>query len=142
MEKGSLPAQALGTQSPREALMTFPPRPNQALGRSGEDIACRYLRGKKYEIVARAFRMLRGEIDIIARDGETLVFVEVKARTDESHGRPEESVTPGKQRQIRRIAQGYLLEHPAPGVDCRFDVIAILFRDAGDYRLEHFIDAF
>jgi putative endonuclease len=112
------------------------------LGRSGEDIACRYLEGKKYEIVARGFRMFRGEIDIIARDGATLVFVEVKARANESHGRPEESVTPGKQRQIRKIAQGYLLEHPSPGVDCRFDVIAILFRGPGEFRLEHFVDAF
>jgi putative endonuclease len=114
----------------------------QDLGRSGEDIACRYLQGKRYEILARGFRMFRGETDIVARDGETLVFVEVKARADESHGRPEESVTPAKQRQIRRIAQGFLLEHPAPGVDCRFDVIAILFRGTGDHRLEHFIDAF
>jgi putative endonuclease len=114
----------------------------QALGRSGEEIACRYLQQKKYDIVARGFRMFRGEIDIIARDGATLVFIEVKARADESHGRPEESVTPGKQRQIRKLAQGYLLEHPAPDVDCRFDVIAILFSGPDDYRLEHFIDAF
>ena len=113
-----------------------------AFGLAGEEIACRYLLGKKYEILARRFRMFRGEIDIIARDGATLVFVEVKTRADESHGRPEESVTPGKQRQIRRIAQGYLLEHPSPGVDCRFDVIAILFRGPNDHRLEHFVDAF
>jgi len=113
-----------------------------ALGRSGEDIACRYLLGRGYEILARGFRMFRGEIDIVARDGETIVFVEVKARADESHGRPEESVTPGKQRQIRRIAQGYLVGHPSPGVDCRFDVIAILFRGPDDDRLEHFVDAF
>ena len=114
----------------------------QALGRSGEEIACRYLREKKYDIVAKGFRKFRGEIDIIARDGATLVFIEVKARADESYGRPEESVTPGKQRQIRKVAQGYLLEHPSPGVDCRFDVIAILFRGPDDYRLEHFVDAF
>jgi len=112
------------------------------LGRSGEDIAGRYLAGKGYEILARGFRMFRGEIDIIARDGGTLVFVEVKARADESHGRPEESVTPGKQRQLRKIAQGYLVAHPSPGVDCRFDVIAILFDGPDDYRLEHFVDAF
>jgi putative endonuclease len=114
----------------------------QALGRSGEEIACRHLRGKNYEIIARGFRMFRGEIDIIARDGATLVFIEVKARADESHGRPEESVTPAKQRQIRRIAQGYLVAHPCPDVDCRFDVIAILFGGPDDCRLEHFIDAF
>lgn len=122
--------------------MAIPGKATQALGRSGEEIACRYLIGKSYEIIARGFRMFRGEIDIIARDGETLVFVEVKARADESHGRPEESVTPGKQRQIRKIAQGYLLEHPSPDVGCRFDVIAILIRGPEDYRLEHFIDAF
>lgn len=122
--------------------MTAPGKVTQALGREGEEIACRYLVKRKYEIVTRGFRMFRGEIDIIARDGETLVFVEVKTRADESHGRPEESVTPGKQRQIRRIAQGYLLEHPSPGVDCRFDVVAILFSGPGDYRLEHFVDAF
>jgi putative endonuclease len=112
------------------------------LGRAGEDIARRYLAGKGYEIVARGFRMFRGEIDIIARNGARLVFVEVKARADESHGRPEESVTPAKQSQLRKIAQGYLAAHPSPGVDCRFDVIAILFHGPDDYRLEHFVDAF
>jgi putative endonuclease len=117
-------------------------RSTRDLGLAGEEIACAYLRKKRYEIVARGFRMFRGEIDIIARDGATLVFIEVKARADESHGRPEESVTPGKQRQIRRIAQGYLVAHPSPDVDCRFDVIAILFRGPDDFRLEHFIDAF
>ena len=114
----------------------------QAVGRDGEEIACRYLTGKNYEILARGFRMFRGEIDIVARDGETLVFVEVKARADESHGRPEEAVTPGKQRQIRRIAQAFLVANPHPGVGCRFDVVAILFRGQDDYRLEHFVDAF
>jgi len=117
-------------------------RTTRALGRAGEDIACAHLERQGYEILARGFSLFRGEIDIVARDGETLVFVEVKARADESHGRPEESVTPGKQRQIRRIAQGYLVTHPAPGVACRFDVIAILFRGPGDHSLRHFVDAF
>lgn len=114
----------------------------QDLGRAGEEIACRYLAGKGYEIIARGFRMFRGEIDIVARDRGTLVFVEVKTRADDSFGRPEEAVTPGKQRQLRRIARGYLVAHPAPGVDCRFDVVAILLRGPDDCRLEHFIDAF
>lgn len=117
-------------------------RTPRALGRAGEDIACAHLEREGYEILARRFTLFRGEIDIVAKDGETLVFVEVKARADESYGRPEESVTPGKQRQIRRIAQGYLVTHPAPGVACRFDVIAILFRGPGDYSLRHFVDAF
>lgn len=132
------PAKAL---SPKAGSPDGKPGP-LVLGRSGEDIACRYLQGKGFEILERGFRLFRGEIDIVARDGETLVFVEVKARADESHGRPEESVTPAKQRQIRRVAQGYLVAHPQPGVDCRFDVIAILFRGPDDCRLEHFVDAF
>ena len=117
-------------------------RSTQALGLRGEEIACAYLEKKKYTIVTRRFRMFRGEIDIVARDGDTLVFVEVKARADESFGRPEESVTPGKQRQIRRIARGYLVENPLGDAACRFDVISILFGDGNDYRLEHFVDAF
>jgi putative endonuclease len=117
-------------------------RTPRALGRAGEDIACAHLERRGYEILARGFSLFRGEIDIVARDGGTLVFVEVKARADASHGRPEESVTPAKQRQIRRIAQGYLVTHPAPGVACRFDVIAILYHGPDDYRLEHFVDAF
>jgi putative endonuclease len=117
-------------------------RSTQALGLRGEEIACAYLEKKKYAIVTRRFRMFRGEIDIVARDGTTLVFVEVKARADESFGRPEESVTPGKQRQIRKIAQGYLVENPLGDVACRFDVISILFGDGSGYRLEHFVDAF
>lgn len=114
----------------------------QELGRRGEEIACGYLREKDYSIVARGFRMFRGEIDIIARDGPTLVFVEVKARADESFGRPEEAVTPGKQRQIRKIARGYLLDNPAGDVACRFDVISILFGGGDTPRIEHFVDAF
>jgi len=112
------------------------------MGRRGEDIACDHLTGKGYEIIRRNYRLLRGEIDIIARDGDTLVFVEVKARADKSLGRPEEAVTPAKQRQIRRIALGYVSDNPPGEVDCRFDVIAILFDDEGGLRLEHFIDAF
>jgi len=112
------------------------------VGRTGENIACEHLRKKGYLIVERSFRLFRGEIDVVARDGDTLVFVEVKTRSDESHGRPEESVTPAKQRQIRRIAQGYLVRNGCGDVACRFDVVAILFRGPDDYRLEHFKDAF
>jgi len=117
-------------------------RSTQALGLRGEEIACAYLKKKNYAIVTRRFRLFRGEIDIIARDGQTLVFVEVKARADESFGRPEESVTLGKQRQIRKIALGYLVENPLGDAGCRFDVISILFGDGDRYRLEHFLDAF
>ena len=126
----------------RSRTVTDLKRSTQALGLRGEEIACAYLEKKKYAIVTRRFRMFHGEIDIVARDGTTLVFVEVKARADESFGRPEESVTPGKQRQIRKIAQGYLVQNPLGGDACRFDVISILFGDGDAYRLEHFVDAF
>lgn len=114
----------------------------RALGRLGEDLACDHLRRKGYEIVGRGFRLRGGEIDIIARDAGTLVFVEVKTRADERFGRPEEAVTPAKQAQIRRIARGYLVAHPGGEAACRFDVVSILYRGPGDFRLEHFTDAF
>lgn len=122
--------------------MTDIGRRTRALGRTGEELACDCLRRKGYEIVERGFRLFGGEIDIIARDAGTLVFVEVKTRADEKFGRPEEAVTPSKQRQIRRIARGYLVGHPCGEGGCRFDVVAILYRGPGDHRLEHFIDAF
>ena len=116
--------------------------PTQALGRKGEEIASRYLKKKKFEIIERGFRLFRGEIDIIARDRDTLVFVEVKTRADETFGRPEDSVTPAKQRQIRKIAMGYLLKNHLGDVSCRFDVVSILVQGDEDFRLEHFKDAF
>lgn len=114
----------------------------RALGQRGEEIASDHLKKNGFEIIERGFRLFRGEIDIIARDRDTLVFVEVKARADETFGRPEDSVTPAKQRQIRRIAMGYLIERRLGDIPCRFDVISILFDDDGSPRLVHFRDAF
>jgi len=112
------------------------------LGRLGEDLALRHLKEKNYRIVATGFRIHRGEIDIIARDGATLVFVEVKTRTRTAFGRPEEAVTPAKQRQLRRLAQAYLMSQGLGDVGCRFDVIAVRRGDDGGYAIEHFRDAF
>jgi putative endonuclease len=117
-------------------------RTTQAVGRTGEEIALKYLRRKKYTILETGFRLFRGEIDIIARDGKTLVFVEVKMRMSDAFGRPEEAVTPGKQEQIRKVAQGYLLKHRLGDVDCRFDVIAIRPQATDGYAIEHFENAF
>lgn len=115
---------------------------SRSLGQRGEETAAKYLIKSNFDIVERGFRLFRGEIDIIARDGDTLVFVEVKARADETFGRPEDSVTPAKQRQIRRIATGYLVERRLGDVPCRFDVVSILFHEDGSHRLIHFRDAF
>jgi putative endonuclease len=114
----------------------------QAVGKTGEAIALRYLRRKKYAIVETRFRFLRGEIDIVARDRNTLVFVEVKMRTSRAFGRPEESVTSAKQLQIRKVAEGYLLKNRLGDVDCRFDVISIRPDDRAGYVVEHFENAF
>jgi len=115
---------------------------SQDLGRAGELIALRYLRREGYAILETRFRFLRGEIDIVARDRDTLVFVEVKMRTGPGFGRPEESVTAGKQRQIRKVAEGYFLLRKPGGRPCRFDVVAIRPDGERGFAVEHFRDAF
>ncbi|MDW7760999.1 MAG: YraN family protein [Acidobacteriota bacterium] len=112
------------------------------LGRAGEDAAVRHLEQSGYQILTRGFRMFRGEIDIIARDGETLVFVEVKTRTSEDFGRPEDAVTRSKQAQIRKIAQGYLIRVNPGDVPCRFDVLAVERSPDGDWIFRHYQNAF
>lgn len=100
------------------------------LGRDGEDLAVQFLRRKGYHIVERNFKFGRGEIDIIARDGKTLVFVEVKSRRSGRFGPPEEAVGRRKQRQLARLALAYIQrERLYLRVDCRFDVVAVSYED-------------
>ncbi|MCX8050478.1 MAG: YraN family protein [Chlorobi bacterium] len=96
-------------------------------GRRGETIARRYLVENGYRIVAENFRFGRyGEIDLVAYDNDTLVFVEVKYRRSTQYGSPEESVTERKRATIRRIAEGFLYVHRHISAnEYRFDVIAI-----------------
>lgn len=112
------------------------------LGKSGEEIALRYLKKKKYRIVERNFRFFRGEIDIIAHDQKTLVFIEVKTRKSKSFGLPEESVTPSKQRQIRKIARGFMAQNNLRNTECRFDVISLFINKKGEYKINHIQNAF
>jgi len=112
------------------------------LGLSGEDAAVRFLEKQGFRIARRGFRFHRGEIDIIAYDRETLVFVEVKTRANLDRGRPEEAVTPAKQRQIRRIAEAYLGLNRLENAVCRFDVLALLRDGDGGFAIHHFRDAF
>jgi len=93
-------------------------------------------------ILDRRFRILRGEIDIIARDGRTIVFIEVKTRRGTGFGPPAASVTESKRRQIRRLAQAYLSGRRLDRAECRFDVISILVEEDDSLRLEHLRDAF
>jgi putative endonuclease len=97
----------------------------QRLGKSGEDLAVDELRRLGYAILARRYRTRHGEIDVVAREGETLVFVEVKARTTREFGQAAEAVTPGKQRRVISMAIDYLARHRLTEVACRFDVVAI-----------------
>jgi putative endonuclease len=114
----------------------------RALGRSGEEAAVAYLRKKKFKIVCRGFRFHRGEIDIIAYDKDILVFVEVKTRRSSDFGWPEESVTPFKQRQIRKLAEAYLMLNGLGDAPCRFDILALLSDSQKGYRIRHIPGAF
>lgn len=97
----------------------------QSLGRWGEDRAADYLAAKGYEIVARNIRTEYGEIDLLVRQGATLVFVEVKARSSEAYGHPEESVSTSKQQHMADAAESYLQSHPEHDGDWRVDVVAV-----------------
>jgi putative endonuclease len=112
------------------------------LGRSGERAAVDLLRAKRFQIVETGWRFGRGEIDIVARDGPVLVFVEVKTRRGRAFGSPEEAVTAAKQRQIRKIAQAYLVRRRIRGVRCRFDVVAVETEPGRPPVLRHIPNAF
>ena len=116
-------------------------RARQILGKTGEDLACRELERRGYAIVARRYRQRGGELDIIARDGATLVFVEVKAREGHDFGEAAEAVTPFKRRRIAQLALDYVMRHHLSGCPCRFDVVSIHF-DSGEPVLEVFQGAF
>jgi len=103
----------------------------QALGISGENLACAELQRRGYAILERRYRTRLGEIDIIARDGATLVFVEVKARLTDDFGGAAAAVTAWKQRRIARMAMDYLSRRTAVDGPCRFDVVAIDVDAAG-----------
>jgi putative endonuclease len=97
----------------------------QALGLHGEDLACEELQRRGYDIVFRRYRTRHGELDIVARDGEGLVFVEVKARQDGSFGDPEEAVTLRKQQRMVWMATDFLARQGLAEVPCRFAVVAV-----------------
>ncbi|MBI5019157.1 YraN family protein [Candidatus Gottesmanbacteria bacterium] len=114
-------------------------QPPSNLGRLGESYAVSYLSRHHFVILARNFRAGHGEIDIVANDHDTLVFVEVKTRSTLSFGSPQSAVTPMKLREIIKTAQYYMLTHPGKPMQVRIDVIAILVdADTGSVRsLEH-----
>ena len=97
----------------------------QTTGEQGEALAARYLKKKGYRIIEKNYRTKLGEIDIIAKDKDTLVFVEVKARRSWQFGNPKAAVTPHKQRKISKVALHYLKNTRRSNVSARFDVAAV-----------------
>ena len=113
--------------------------PRHALGDWAENLAAEHLAAQGMEIVERNARTKVGEIDLVAADGETLVFVEVRSRTDPDQVHPAETVTRRKQLQVVRAAMAYCLEHSIQDRMLRFDVVAVLGVDG---QLEHYPNAF
>ncbi|HWA97719.1 MAG TPA: YraN family protein [Pirellulales bacterium] len=113
------------------------------LGARGEDAATKYLRRLRYRIIARGVRNQLGEIDIVARDGRTIVFVEVKTRASTDHGHPSEMVTPDKQRRLTRLAVAFLKRYRLLEQPARFDIVAVTWpADARQPRIDHIKHAF
>jgi putative endonuclease len=115
----------------------------KTLGQRGEAAAARYLRRLGYKIIARGQRDLLGELDLIAVDGRTIVFVEVKTRQTHDKGHPAEAITADKQRRLTRLALAYLKRHDLLDCSARFDVIAITW-PAGQRKptIQHIKNAF
>lgn len=113
---------------------------SRLLGSRGEDEAARYLRRQGLRVLSRGYRTPWGEVDLIAREGDTLVFVEVKARRK---GEPAQAVTPEKQRRLTLAALRFLKENSLLEQRCRFDVVAITWPDSRSApAIEHLRSAF
>jgi len=113
------------------------------LGDRGERAAVKYLKKQGFRIIAKQYRSSYGEVDIIAEDRKTTVFVEVKTRTSTNDGRPFEAVDLRKQEKITRIALAWLKQYDRLEQPARFDVVSILWPDeSGEPEIQHFRNAF
>ncbi len=117
-------------------------RRNRELGRKGEEAAARFLYARGYEILERNWTCFAGEADIIARDGDILVFVEVKTRRNREKGFPSERVDARKRDKYERIALAYVADCPYVDIAVRFDVVSIVVVGANKAMIRHDIDAF
>ena len=115
----------------------------QALGQYGEELAVEHLREDGLEVLARNWRCREGELDVVARAGRTVVFVEVKTRSGTGYGEPAEAVTLRKARRLRLLACRWLEQHrPAGTADLRFDVVSVVRRRGQAPELVHLRGAF
>lgn len=113
----------------------------KVLGIEGENVAVKFLEKRGYRIITRNYKTRIGEIDIIAQDGDTIVFVEVKTRGDESFGKPFEAVNKRKRQKLKNLALLYLKKQGRE-FPVRFDVLSIFCRDNRNKEIEHIKDAF
>lgn len=115
---------------------------SKELGKLGEETAIKFLKEKGYKILERNYTYGKGELDIIALDGEITVFVEVKSRQNLEMGDPVYGVTPAKVKQIKKVAENYLYDRNIKEIDCRFDVVTVLFRGDMSPVIEHYVNGF
>jgi putative endonuclease len=118
------------------------PGSERDLGRRGEAAAERYLTRRGFRILERGFRRRCGEIDLVAEQGEALVFVEVKTRSGSGFGHPAEAVTHRKRLRLVRAASVYLQERGGWKRPCRFDLVSVRVGSDGTERIEHLCDSF
>ena len=107
------------------------------LGRRGEDLAAEYLAGEGLQLVERNWRCSQGEIDLVARDGDELVFVEVKTRSSLGYGHPLEAITVAKLARLRRLASAWCVAHPGQKGLVRIDAVAVVAPMFGAVVVEH-----
>lgn len=113
-----------------------------ALGKSGESLAENFLLKKGYSIIQKNYRTRCGEIDLIARYQDILIFVEVKTRSGIQLGSPLHAVTTRKQKQISKVALEFLSKNNFFDTDARFDVISIVYKNTATTEIEHIENAF
>jgi putative endonuclease len=119
------------------------PPPHLRLGKRGENLACQFLRKNGYKILYRNFRgRTGGEIDVVCRDRDTLVFVEVKTRSGENFGRPFEAINRDQRKRISRGGLAWLRLLDDPDILFRFDVVEVVIAEGADPRLELIRNAF
>lgn len=126
-----------------QRLLNSSSEPRKKFGNQGEAAAARFLEGLGYQILQRQFRGRFGELDLVALDHETIVFVEVKTRSSTAAGHPTESITPSKQRKITQSALAFLKKRRWLNRRARFDVVSIIWpQDGKPPQILHYINAF
>lgn len=115
--------------------------PRDTMGGRGENLAARFLRNLGYKIIVRNFRCESGELDIVARDKDVLVFVEVKTRAYDDPS-PEDQVHAAKQQQLTRVAKIFLSRYGTPQPPARFDVVAVIWPEGREPIIRHIPHAF